>query len=92
MEAIEPSVVDKALSEGLGWQREGNELVKVWKGKDFSAALAYVNAVGALAEQAGHHPDIDIRWSTVTLRLSTHSIGALTRADIDLAVQIDALR
>jgi 4a-hydroxytetrahydrobiopterin dehydratase len=92
MEALERGTVDKALSEGLAWQREGDELVKIWKGKDFSAALAYVNAVGALAERAGHHPDIDIRWNVVTLRLSTHSIGALTQADIDLAAQIDALQ
>ena len=55
------------------------------RGKDFADALAYVNAVGALAEEMDHHPDIDIRWNTVTLRLSTHSAGGLTQLDLELA-------
>ncbi len=91
MDALDVATVDKALSSGLSWQREGNELVKTWSGKNFAEALAFVNAVGALAEKAGHHPDIDIRWNKVTLRLSTHSIGALTQADLDLAGQIDSI-
>jgi 4a-hydroxytetrahydrobiopterin dehydratase len=58
---------------------------------DFAAALAFVNAVGAEAEQRNHHPDIDIRWNTVTLVLSTHSEGGLTEADFDLAAVISRL-
>jgi 4a-hydroxytetrahydrobiopterin dehydratase len=65
--------------------------VKTWSGKDFAEALAYVNAVGGLAERAGHHPDIDIRWAKVTLHLFTHSVGAITQADLDLAAEIDSL-
>ena len=48
-------------------------------------------SVGELAEAADHHPDIDIRWDTVTLRLCTHSAGGLTENDLALAAQIDAL-
>ncbi len=48
-------------------------------------------AVGALAEEMDHHPDIDIRWNTVTLRLTTHSEGGLTRLDLELARRIDAV-
>ena len=66
-------------------------LVKVVQKPDFVAALAYVNSVGALAEAANHHPDIDIRWNTVTLRLTTHSAGGLTAKDLDLAAQIDTV-
>ena len=85
--------VDAALVErGLGWERDGDELVKVVVHRDFAGALAYVNEVGRLAESRNHHPDIDIRWRTVTLRLSTHSVGALTSLDLDLAGQIDGLR
>ena len=69
----------------------GDELVKTRRGEDFADALAYVNAVGALAEEMDHHPDIDIRWNTVTLRLTTHSAGGLTRLDLELARRIDAL-
>ncbi len=55
---------------------------------DFAAALDFVNRVGRLAEQLDHHPDIDIRWNTVTLTLSTHSAGGLTQLDVELAHQI----
>jgi len=50
-----------------------------------------VNQVGALAETADHHPDVDIRWDTVTLRLSTHSAGGLTEKDLLLAAEVDEL-
>lgn len=56
---------------------------------DFVAALDLVNRIGHEAEQANHHPDIDIRWNRVTLVLSTHSAGGLTAADLDLAERID---
>jgi 4a-hydroxytetrahydrobiopterin dehydratase len=80
-----------AALAGLAWARDGDALVKVVKKGDFAGALAFVNAVGERAEAANHHPDIDIRWDTVTLRLSTHSEGGLTQKDVDLAREIDAL-
>ncbi len=73
-----------------GWDEEGGALRKDFRFADFGEALAFVNRVGALAEEAGHHPDIDIRWSVVTLRLSTHSEGSVvTDRDRDLADRID---
>ena len=56
---------------------------------DFVAALDLVNVIGREAEQRQHHPDIDIRWNTVTLVLSTHSEGGLTEHDIELARRIN---
>ncbi|HEY5979554.1 MAG TPA: 4a-hydroxytetrahydrobiopterin dehydratase [Microlunatus sp.] len=56
---------------------------------DFVAALDLVNLIGHEAEQRGHHPDIDIRWNTVTLVLSSHSEGGLTQADLNLAQRIN---
>ncbi len=91
MEVLDTATVDGALGDGMAWERQGHELVKTRRGKDFADALAYVNAVGALAEEMGHHPDIDIRWNAVTLRLTTHSEGGITRLDLDLARRIDAL-
>ena len=86
------TAVDAAIAErGLGWERQADELVKVARRKRFAGALAYVNAVGELAEAADHHPDIDIRWRTVTLRLTTHSAGGLTAKDLAMAQAIDAL-
>jgi 4a-hydroxytetrahydrobiopterin dehydratase len=91
MDVLDSTAVDAALSEGIAWQRDGNELVQVHKERDFAGALDFVNRVGALAELAGHHPDFEIKWNTVTLRLSTHSAGGITDADLQLARQIDAL-
>jgi len=53
----------RLTAKRLDWRREGDELVKVVRKGNFAGALAYVNAVGALAEAADHHPDIDIRWT-----------------------------
>lgn len=78
-------------TQGTGWEHRGNELVKVVKRADFVGAMAVVNGVARVAEDLDHHPDIDIRWNTVTLRLSTHSAGGITDKDIDLARRIDAL-
>jgi 4a-hydroxytetrahydrobiopterin dehydratase len=91
MAVLDPDVVDAALAQGVAWERQGDELVKTRRGKDFADSLAYVNAVGALAEEMDHHPDIDIRWNAVTMRLTTHSEGGLTHLDLDLARRIDAL-
>ncbi len=90
---LSPDEVDAALAEqGLAWEHVGDELVTTVELRDFAAALAFVNAVGAAAEAANHHPDIDIRWNKVHLVLSTHSAGGLTVLDIALAAAIDRLR
>lgn len=91
-EVLSAAVVDAALdARSLHWRRDGDVLVKEVDRGDFAGALAYVNRVGVLAEAANHHPDVDIRWSDVVLRLSTHSAGGLTARDLALAAQIDAL-
>lgn len=91
MDVLDPATVDAALADGMAWTREGSTLVKGHTGRAFADALAYVNAVGALAEDMNHHPDIDIRWNRVTLRLSTHDAGGITQADLELGRRIDAL-
>jgi 4a-hydroxytetrahydrobiopterin dehydratase len=85
--------IDRALVEQrIAWTREGDVLSTTVKLHDFAAALQFVNAVGAAAEAANHHPDIDIRWNTVRLSLSTHDSGGLTLLDLALASAIDRLR
>jgi 4a-hydroxytetrahydrobiopterin dehydratase len=59
--------------------------------KDFPAAMEFTNAVATLAEQAQHHPEIDVRWNQVTLAFTTHDAGGLTEKDFELARQCDAL-
>jgi 4a-hydroxytetrahydrobiopterin dehydratase len=63
----------------------------VFQFKDFPAAVKFVNAVAELAEEAQHHPDIDIRWNKVTLALTTHDAGGLTEKDFLLAKKSDEL-
>ncbi len=71
------------------WQIQSGELVRTFQFPDFLAALAFVNRVAPLAEQAGHHPDIDIRYNRVRLALVTHDAGGLTAKDFDLAALVD---
>jgi 4a-hydroxytetrahydrobiopterin dehydratase len=90
---LSPADVDTQLEEQqLHWTRQGDTLVTTVKLHDFAAALAFVNVVGAAAEAASHHPDIDIRWNTVRLVLTTHDSGGLTLLDLALAGIVDRLR
>ena len=74
-----------------GWTIDGETLAKTFILKDFNEALGFVTRVGLLAEVADHHPDIDIRWNKVGIALSTHSAGALTSQDTELASKIEGL-
>jgi 4a-hydroxytetrahydrobiopterin dehydratase len=89
------SLTEKEVSAKLvsvpDWQLESGELVRTFLFKDFRASLAFVNKVGDLAEQAGHHPDIDIRYNKVRLALVTHDAGGITEKDFELASKADKL-
>jgi 4a-hydroxytetrahydrobiopterin dehydratase len=74
-----------------GWQIETGELARTFQFADFKASLRFVNQVGELAETAGHHPDIDIRYNQVRLSLISHDEGGLTEKDFALAVQVSEL-
>ncbi len=82
-------LTDDAIAEGLQgslWKREGEAIVRDWTFADFKEAMAWVNRVAEVAEEANHHPDILVHdWNKVRLKLSTHSVGGLTQADLDMA-------
>ncbi|HEY5650246.1 MAG TPA: 4a-hydroxytetrahydrobiopterin dehydratase [Acidimicrobiia bacterium] len=80
------------LNESEGWSIEGEVLSKTFTHASFAAAVGFVAAVGVIAEKAFHHPDIDIRYSNVTISLTTHDAGGLTSNDTELARAIDTLR
>jgi 4a-hydroxytetrahydrobiopterin dehydratase len=90
---LDDDTVTEALSsaDGPRWQLVGGKLVKVVACDGFVGSLAYVGAVGELAEESNHHPDIDIRYNRVTLALITHDSGGITQLDLDLARAIDAV-
>jgi 4a-hydroxytetrahydrobiopterin dehydratase len=73
------------------WKVEKGELVRTFSFADFRAAIRFVNRVAEAAEQAGHHPDLDIRYNKVRLALVTHSAGGLTERDFALAEAADKL-
>ena len=75
----------------MAWEEVDGKLEAVVKKKDFVEAMAFVNQVADIAEELNHHPDIDIRWNTVTLRAWTHTEGGITDKDRDLAARIDTV-
>jgi 4a-hydroxytetrahydrobiopterin dehydratase len=88
---VDPARIGPALSALPQWQRNGEIISRTFEFKDFPAAMDFTNAVATIAEQAQHHPDIDVRWNKVTLALTTHDAGGLTEKDFALARQCDAL-
>jgi 4a-hydroxytetrahydrobiopterin dehydratase len=90
-EPLSHAEVDHALA-GSAWVRRADEIELVRELASFAEALGFVVSVGALAQAADHHPDVDLRYRTVTLRLTTHQIGGLSARDLDLARAVDALR
>jgi len=77
---------------GGEWQDTGEALQRDLEFKDFAEAMAYVNRVAAVAEEANHHPDILVHgWNKVRLSLFTHSEGTITDADRAMAARIDEL-
>lgn len=92
MAVLRDDEIEAALAaDRSGWTREGDALVRSVEAPTFRAGVELVGRVAEAAEAAQHHPDIDIRWTTVTFRLSTHSEGGITAADLELARAIDAL-
>ena len=89
MVALTDQQAQSLLTSLPDWKIEDGELVRTLSFKDFRASLAFVNRVGELAESAGHHPDIDIRYNKVRLALVTHDAGGLTNNDFDLAAKAD---
>ena len=87
------SEIEALLPEVPQWRlgSEPPKIVRRWTFPDFQTALDFIVAVGAVAETAGHHPDIAFGWGYAEISLYTHAIKGLQRADFVLAAKIDAL-
>jgi len=83
--------IKAALVKVPSWQRDGPAIRRTYKHADFNGSIKFVNAVAKVADTADHHPDIEIQWDKVTLRLTTHSSGGLTNKDFELAAKFDKL-
>jgi 4a-hydroxytetrahydrobiopterin dehydratase len=86
----EPQITEFLVSH-RDWSRAGDEIARTFEFPDFVESIGFVAEVAVLSEKANHHPDIDIRWNKVTLRLSTHHEGGLTEKDVDSAARFDSL-
>jgi 4a-hydroxytetrahydrobiopterin dehydratase len=92
MPVLPDEEVDRALAGDLSaWSREGDALTRTVKAPTFLDGVTLVQRVAEAAEAMNHHPDIDIRYTSLTFTLSTHSEGGLTTNDLDLARRIDEL-
>jgi 4a-hydroxytetrahydrobiopterin dehydratase len=91
MAKLTPGQIKTALPRIPDWKKQSATIIRTFQFEDFVVAMKFVNRVARVAEAAAHHPDIDIRWNKVTLALSTHSEGGLTRKDFALAKKIDEL-
>lgn len=90
---LTPEEVRLHLLELPGWTHAaGARLEKTFRFADFRSALDFVNVVGSLAERAGHHPEVELVWGRVTLRLRTHASGGITDLDVGLARAVEGSR
>lgn len=91
---LESEEVEELLTEVRGWELlEGSppKIRKEFKFDDFRGSMQFVNELAELAEEEGHHPDIEISYNVVTLNLYTHAIDGLHENDFILAAKIDEL-
>jgi 4a-hydroxytetrahydrobiopterin dehydratase len=91
MSLLSDAAVVAELEQTPGWTRVGTTIDRTYRFQNFRDAMFFVSGVAALAERAGHHPDIAIHYNQVTLALWTHSAGGLTAKDFALARKIDAV-
>jgi 4a-hydroxytetrahydrobiopterin dehydratase len=88
MPALSHEEITARLASLPGWSLEHGELVRQFQFPGFLGSIDFVKGVAGLAEAAGHHPDIDIRYNKVRLALTTHDAGGITSKDFDLAAQV----
>jgi len=86
------SDLHRLLTDPAQWSIvDEHHIVRAYKFPDFKSALAFVNKVGAIAEEQGHHPDILLGWGKVEITTWTHAVDGLTESDFILAAKIDQL-
>jgi len=83
--------IEGKLAQLPGWQLDGKSICSTRRFRGFPEAIEFVQAIVAPAEEAGHHPDLEISYNRVTIRLTTHDAGGLTHKDFALAQRIDTL-
>ena len=91
MPKLSDAEINSRMDSIPDWERDGQEIKRLIVFDSFMDGIAFVTKVANCAENADHHPDIDIRYKKVLFTLSTHSEGGLTEKDFNLAREIDGL-
>lgn len=91
-ERLSETEISAQLKTVFGWRTDGKQISRTFQFKDFVEAISFVNRLVEPAQRAGHHPDIMIVYNQVTLSLTTHDVGGLTKQDFALARIISQLR
>ena len=89
--ALDDSTIANALAKRPEWRRDGKAITRKVELEGFARPLLLANAIGYLAEEADHHPDLTVSYGSLTIRLSTHDAGGLSEKDFALASKIDDL-
>ncbi|MGQ0540620.1 MAG: 4a-hydroxytetrahydrobiopterin dehydratase [Blastocatellia bacterium] len=88
---LSPTEIEELLAAVEGWAADGNSLKKRYSFVNFAESLAFVNKVGAIAEDSDHHPDITFGWGYAEIATTTHDRGGITDVDFALVRKIDAI-
>ena len=91
MALLEDPEIERRLGDLPGWEREGDAITKTFERGDFVGSVRFVDSLVEPAESMNHHPDLEISWDKVTVKITNHAEGGLTAADFELAGKIDAL-
>jgi 4a-hydroxytetrahydrobiopterin dehydratase len=91
MALLNDAEIEAKLAGLPGWERDGGAIRRSFECGDFVGSVRFVESLVEPAEAMGHHPDLELSWSTVMVTISTHSEGGLTAADFELAEKVDAL-
>ena len=89
---LDDSEIKKRLRALKGWKHDGKFITKSFEFENFMEGMTFVSRVAEVAQKEEHHPDIHIRYTTVTLSIQTHSEGGVTEWDFELAEAIGKIR
>jgi len=88
---LNPEELEKALSELEGWVLEGSSITKTYSTKNWKTTIFVVNTIAGIAEAQWHHPDLEVSFKKVKVKLTTHEAGGITERDVKMAKEIDKL-
>jgi 4a-hydroxytetrahydrobiopterin dehydratase len=91
MARLSDEQIEQELAGLDGWERAGDAIQRVFELDDFKGSVDFVNRLTPEAEDMNHHPDLEISWNEVTVRVTSHSEGGLTGNDFELARRIGTL-